>query len=46
MRSTFFVTASVLSSLFIGIALATAVLTHAAAGHDRTMLLPMRVIQN
>ena len=44
MHSSFFVTASVLSSMFIGVALVSAVLTHAA--HDASMVVPPRVVQH
>ena len=46
MRSSFFVTASVLSSMFIGMALVSAVLTHAAYVHDQSTSVPIRIIQN
>jgi hypothetical protein len=46
MASSFFVTASVLSSMFIGMALISAVLTHAAYVHDPSSVVAMRIIQN
>ena len=46
MRSSFFVTASVLSSMFIGMALISAVFTHAWYVHDTSSVVVMRIIQN
>jgi hypothetical protein len=46
MRSSFFVTASVLSSMFIGTALVSAVLTHAAHVHDGSIVVPTRLVQH
>ena len=45
MRSSFFVTASVLTSMFIAMAVISAVLTHAAHVQEGS-LMPLRTIQN
>jgi hypothetical protein len=46
MHNSVFVTASVLSSMLIGMALVSVVLTHAVHVHDGSMFAPTGIIEN